>query len=123
MLWPPIGIRLMVSVPPATMQSPQPARTRSAAKAIACKPEEQKRLTVKAEPSLETRGGRGPGRRPFTPDPAWGVAHPIIQPPFIGVPGPGVPSMADLIPAAAMSSGRVSFRLPLGALPTAVLSG
>ena len=37
---------LMLSVPPATMMSPMPAMICWAARAIVCRPDEQKRLTV-----------------------------------------------------------------------------
>ena len=40
------GIRLMLSVPPATMTSAKPAMMCSAAMAMACRPEAQKRFTV-----------------------------------------------------------------------------
>ncbi len=39
----------MLSTPPATYTSPSPAMTRCAARAMACRPEEQKRLMVMPE--------------------------------------------------------------------------
>ena len=45
-LLPPMGIMVMLSEPPATMQSAKPAMIRSAAEAMVCSPEEQKRFTV-----------------------------------------------------------------------------
>ena len=47
-LWPPIGIRLIDSAPPATTTSARPALTASAARAIDCRPDEQKRLLDRA---------------------------------------------------------------------------
>src|SRR5579884_3016587 len=59
-LLPPMGTMDMDSVPPATITSAPPERMRSAAMAMACRPEEQKRLIVMAEvpragPLAETR--------------------------------------------------------------------
>ena len=48
-MWPPIGTRLIDSVPPATIADAEPHMMRSAANAIACRPDEQKRLTVTAD--------------------------------------------------------------------------
>src|SRR6266852_4551078 len=50
-LFPPMGTMDMDSVPPAMMTSAAPERMRSAARAMACRPEEQKRLMVMAEHS------------------------------------------------------------------------
>ncbi|MNS67289.1 hypothetical protein D3C72_1005370 [compost metagenome] len=47
-LKPVIGTWLMLSTPPATITSAFPSMIRSAAKAIDCSPEEQKRLIVRA---------------------------------------------------------------------------
>ena len=41
-----MGTRLMLSAPPAMMQSAPPDMIRSAAVAIDCRPEAQKRFTV-----------------------------------------------------------------------------
>ena len=57
-LCPPIGTRLIDSVPPATMALANPAMIRSAAKAIDCRPDEQKRLTVTAEAVTGTPGAQ-----------------------------------------------------------------
>src|SRR5229473_2902054 len=46
-----MGTMDMDSVPPATMTSAAPDRMRSAASAMACRPDEQKRLMVMAEVS------------------------------------------------------------------------
>src|ERR1019366_6361520 len=46
-----MGIMVMDSTPPATTISAPPAMMRSAAMAIACRPDEQKRLMVMAETS------------------------------------------------------------------------
>ncbi len=43
---PVIGTRLIDSTPPATITSAPPVRIRSHARAIACSPDEQKRLIV-----------------------------------------------------------------------------
>ena len=45
-LRPPSCVRLMLSSPPATMQSASPAMMRCAAIAMVCRPDEQKRFTV-----------------------------------------------------------------------------
>ena len=45
-LWPPIGIMLIDSVPPANMQWAAPDAIRSAAKAMDCNPDEQNRFNV-----------------------------------------------------------------------------
>ena len=60
-LLPPIGISDMDSVPPATMTSAPPPRMRSAASAMACSPEAQKRLMVMA--GGLRRAGRRAGTR------------------------------------------------------------
>ena len=53
MMCPPIGIMDIVSSPPATITSAPPVRMRSEARAIDCRPEEQKRLIVIAEVSTK----------------------------------------------------------------------
>src|SRR5207245_3242705 len=66
-LLPPIGTMLMDSVPPATITSAPPDMIRSAAVAIACKPEEQNRLIVMAEASIGTPARRDAVRATLIP--------------------------------------------------------
>src|SRR5436305_7297143 len=115
-----MGIMLMVSVPPATMQSAQPAMMRSAAKAMACSPDEQKRLIVTAEVSFGSPASHPAWRATFIPCSASGVAQPSTRSSTRDGSRPDARSSAALIAVAAMSSGRVSFKVPRGALPTAV---
>ena len=54
-----MGIMVIDSTPPATTTSAPPAMMRSAPWAIACKPDEQKRLMVMAETSTGQAGAQG----------------------------------------------------------------
>jgi hypothetical protein len=78
-LLPVIGTMLIDSTPPATMASTLPKATRSAARAMAWRPDEQKRLMVMPE----VVSGRPP-RRPTTramlrPCSPSGIAHPRMR--------------------------------------------
>ena len=77
-LWPPIGTRLIDSVPPATMAVAKPAMIRSAAKAIDCRPDEQKRLMVTADALTGMPARRLAIRATFSPCSASGIAQPRI---------------------------------------------
>ena len=66
----------MDSVPPATITSAPPLMMRSAAIAIACKPEEQKRLMVSAETSTGSPARSEAMRATFIPCSASGMAQP-----------------------------------------------
>ena len=77
-LCPPIGIIVIDSVPPATITSAPPAAIRSAAMAMACKPDEQKRLMVIAENSTGSPARSEAMRATFIPCSASGMAQPRI---------------------------------------------
>ena len=66
-LLPPIGTRLIDSVPPATMVDAKPHIMRSAANAIAWRPDEQKRFTVTAEAATGMPARRLAMRATFSP--------------------------------------------------------
>src|SRR6266481_4283252 len=70
-----MGTRDMDSVPPATMISAEPPRMRSAASAMACRPEEQKRLMVIAEVSTGRPARRAAMRATFMPCSPSGMSH------------------------------------------------
>ena len=111
---------LMDSVPPARITSAWPSMMRSAAMAMACRPEEQKRLMVMAENFHGQAGAqRGDARDVHA---LLGFGHGAAQDhvfDFFGVEA-GTRSMAALMAMAARSSGRVARSVPLPALPTAV---
>src|SRR5260221_865527 len=74
---PPSCNRLMLSRPPATIKSASPAMMRCAANAMACRPDEQKRLTV-TPGTLTGRPARIADRRAiFCPVARSGMAQPI----------------------------------------------
>ena len=82
-LRPPSCVRLMLSSPPATMQSASPAMMRCAAIAMVCRPDEQKRFTVTP---LTVTGMPGADRRRAarcccrSPSPAWRSRAPRPRP-------------------------------------------
>src|SRR6267142_1286492 len=115
-----MGIMLMDSVPPATMISAPPTMMRSAPRAMACNPEEQKRLMVMAEHSTRSPARSDAMRATFMPCSASGVAHPMITSSIWPLSTCGTRSSAPLMTVAAMSSGRVARKAPLPDLPTAV---
>src|ERR1700727_1570263 len=119
-LLPPIGTRLIDSVPPASMTSAEPERTRSAAMAMDCNPYEQKRLMVMPETSTGNPARRLAMRATFIPCSASGIAQPITTSSISLGSSVGTFSSAPLMAMAARSSGRVKASVPLGALPTAV---
>src|SRR6266576_1964918 len=120
MMWPPMGIIDIVSSPPATATSALPVLILSAAIAIDCNPEEQKRLIVIALVSTGRPARIAAARATFIPCSASGLAQPMITSSISDASRPGTRAMAALMAAAPMSSGRVSRRVPFGALPTAV---
>ena len=120
MIWPPIGIIDIVSSPPAISTSAPPVRIRSAARAMDCSPEEQNRLIVIALVSTGRPARIAAARATFIPCSASGIAQPMITSSISAGSRPGTRAIASLIAAAPSSSGRVSFNVPLGALPTAV---
>ena len=115
-----MGTIVIDSVPPATTTSANPARIRSAAIAIACSPEEQNRLIVIAGTLSGTPAFRAQMRATFIPCSPSGIAQPRITSSIRAGSRFGTRSSAPRIATAPRSSGRVSFRLPLYALPTAV---
>ena len=106
--------------PPATTAVAAPHMMRSAPYAMACRPEEQKRLTVTADAVTGTPARRLAMRATFMPCSASGIAQPTITSSISAGSSPGAPSRAARMVAAAMSSGRVVRSVPAGALPTAV---
>src|SRR5215475_12529980 len=94
----------------------------SAAKAIACSPEEQNRLIVTADAEMGMPARKLAMRATFSPCSASGMAQPRITSSISEGSTPGARLSASAIVVAASSSGRVERRTPLGALPTAVLT-
>src|SRR5216117_3919688 len=115
-----MGTRLIDSVPPAMTTDEKPHITRSAAKAIACSPDEQKRLTVTADALTGIPALRLAIRATFNPCSASGIAHPRITSSISAGSTPGTRAIACPIVVAARSSGRVPRSMPFGALPTGV---
>jgi hypothetical protein len=107
-------------VPPATIVEAKPHITRSAAYAIACRPDEQKRLTVTAEAATGMPARRLAMRATFMPCSASGIAQPRITSSTSDGSIPGARLSASAMAADASSSGRVPLSVPPGALPTAV---
>src|ERR671938_1599499 len=120
MMCPPIGIIDIVSRPPATITSAPPVLILSAASAIDCSPEEQKRLIVIAEVSTGRPARIAAARVTFMPCSASGIAQPIITSSISALSKPSTSAIASLMTAAPISSGRVNLSVPFGALPTAV---
>ena len=119
-MWPPIGIIDIVSSPPPIATSALPVLMRSAAIAIDCKPDEQKRLIVIALVSTGSPARMAAARATFIPCSASGIAHPMITSSISDASRPGTRASASLITAPPISSGRVFRNVPFGALPTAV---
>src|SRR2546423_3819484 len=120
MMWPPIGINDMLSRPPATITSAAPVLMRSAAIAIDCKPDEQKRLIVIALVSTGKPARLAAARATFIPCSASGIAHPMITSSISEPSCSGTRSNALLMTVAPISSGRVVRNVPFGTFPTAV---
>ena len=102
---PPIGIMDMDSVPPATITSAPPLMMRSAAIAIACSPEEQKRLMVSAETSTGSPARSEAMRATFIPCSASGMAQPRMTSSISLGSICGTRSSAPLMAIAASSGG------------------
>ena len=75
-LFPPIGTMLIDSVPPPMTTCACPSMMRSAPYAIACSPDEQKRLTVTADASIGTPARRLAMRATLRPCSPSGIAQP-----------------------------------------------
>src|SRR5487761_1962821 len=119
-LLPDIGIKLMDSLPPAMTISALPERIFSAAMAMACKPDEQKRLMVAAG-TVSGKPARNVATRAiFMPASPSGIAQPKITSSISALFTSGWRFNKSLNTAAAMSSGRVFFSVPRPDLPTAV---
>src|SRR5713226_5410745 len=119
-LWPPMGTRLIDSVPPATTTEADPHMMRSAANAIAWRPDEQKRLMVTADALTGMPALRLAMRATFRPCSASGIAHPRITSSISPASIPGARLSASAMAVAARASGRVPRRTPCGALPVGV---
>src|SRR5438876_1116234 len=96
-----MGIMDMDSVPPATITSAPPPRIRSAASAIACNPEEQKRLMVIAEHSTGNPARSDAILATFIPCSASGMAQPRMTSSISLLSSCGTRSRAPLMTAAA----------------------
>jgi hypothetical protein len=86
---------------------------RSAARAIDCKPEEQKRLMVIAEVSTGRPARSDAMRATFIPCSPSGMAQPRITSSISLASRPGTRASASLMASAARSSGRVARKEPL----------
>src|SRR5918994_3346648 len=93
---------------------------RSAADAIDCRPDGQKRLTVTADASTGRPARRLAMRATFSPCSASGMAQPRITSSISDAATPGARFSASRITAAASSSGRVDRSEPFGAFPIGV---
>ena len=110
----------IVSRPPATITSQAPVRMRSAAMAIDCRPDEQKRLIVIAEVSTGRPARMAAARATFMPCSASGIAQPTMTSSTSDFSKPSARLSASSMTTAPISSGRVFLKVPFGALPTAV---
>src|SRR5579885_1921567 len=110
----------MDSAPPARMISALPARMRSAAMAMDCRPELQKRLMVTPGTRSGSPARRAAQRAMLLPDSPSGMAQPRITSSMSSCGTCGYSSRRRRITAAARSSGRAWRKVPRGALPTAV---
>src|SRR4051794_36860971 len=115
-----MGIIVMDSTPPARITSALPDMMRSAAIAIDCRPEEQKRLMVIAEHSTGRPARNDAIRATFIPCSASGMAQPRITSSISLASSCGTRASAPLMATAAISSGRVARSPPLYARPTGV---
>ena len=117
-LFPPIGIMLMLSVPAAIITSASPSRMRSAAIDTACSPEEQKRLTVAPATVSGSPASSSATRATFMPCSASGIAQPAITSSIAFGSSDGTSASAAFSTCASRSSGRTLRNMPRGALPT-----
>ena len=98
----------------------EPLRMRSAANAMACRPDEQKRLIVTAALSTGMPARRLAMRATFMPCSASGIAQPRMTSSISAGSSPGARRSASPMATAASSSGRVACNAPRGAFPTGV---
>ena len=87
---------------------------------MACRPDEQNRLTVIADASMGTPARRLAMRATFMPCSASGMAQPRMTSSTSPGSMPGARFSASAMTVAPSSSGRVARRVPLGAFPTGV---
>ena len=118
---PPKGIGLMLSTPPAIMQSAIPELIFAAAMAMVSKPEEQYLFTVIPGTFTVSNPISEIILPMFNPSSASGVAQPAITSSIVSLSRFGTESTKCLITSAAISSGRMNLNTPLGAFPTADL--
>src|SRR5580658_5845182 len=111
---------LIDSAPPAMMIWAPPERIRSAAMAMACSPDEQKRLMVTPGTESGKPARSAATRAIFIPDSPSGLAQPRITSSISLDEIAGYFSRSRRNTVAARSSGRVVRSVPLGAFPTAV---
>src|SRR5215208_2749517 len=112
----------MCSVPPATMVVALPTMIRSEAIAMVCSPEEQNLLTVCAGTVSGIPASSEDSLATLYPCVPSGIAHPMMTSSTSSLSSPSARPTASPIAAAAMSSGRLARKVPLGARPTAVLA-
>src|SRR5690606_26348049 len=117
---PVMGTRLMLSTPPARMTSAWPSMMRSAARAMACRPEEQKRLMVKPGTVGGSPARMAAMRAILIPCSPSGMAQPRMTSALFSAASPGLRRMAARLTMAARSSARWSLRVPLWALQMGV---
>src|SRR5580765_8574082 len=89
---------------------------------MACRPDEQKRLTVTAEAVTGIPARRLAILATFMPCSASGIAQPMITSSMSPGSMPGARLSASAMATAPSSSGRVPRSVPAGALPDAVLT-
>src|SRR4051812_31625359 len=87
---------------------------------MACRPDEQKRLTVTADVVTGMPARRLAMRATLSPCSASGIAQPRITSSISAASTPGARASASRMAIAASSSGRTKRSAPFGALPTGV---
>jgi len=117
---PMVGTRLMDSVPQASITSASPTRMRSAAMAMAVRPDAQKRLTVTPPTDCGRPASSTPTRATFRPCGPSGMAQPTMASSIAAGSRPGAWAITPWIALASSSSGRVWEYMPRGALPMGV---
>ena len=115
-----MGTKLIDSSPPATATSVVPLATDWLARASACRPEAQKRLTVMALVATGRPAPSATWRAMLRPCAPSGMAQPRMRSSTRAGSRPGALAIASRTAVMASSSGGVSRRPPRGALPTAV---
>ena len=111
---------LIDSVPAAIITSASPTRIRSAAIAIAVRPDAQNRLTVTPPTVSGRRDSSAPMRATFSPCSPSGIAQPTIASSIVFGSSDGTCASAERIAWTSRSSGRTLRNTPFGALPIGV---